>query len=162
MISDVDAVHGAGLVAVVGGDQSPSAKSFSAPSAPLNSPESLRLTPGKVSGTPAIWVSATDVRGFVYGLLELAERVAYSQDSSLGMNMTTPVAEQTANRVRCIARAFCSEIEDKSWYYDKEFWRSYLDSMIACRFNRFAFVFGFGYDFRRELQATTSTFLTLT
>jgi hypothetical protein len=147
MISDVNAVHGVGLVLVVAGDQSPSAKLFPAPTAPLNGPESLRLTPGKVARTPAIWVSATDVRGFVYGLLELAERVEYSQDSSLGMSMTTPSAEQTANRVRCIARAFCSDIEDKSWYYDKEFWRTYLDSMITCRFNRFAFVFGFGYDF---------------
>jgi len=149
MVSDLNAAHGAGLVIVVGGDQSSSAKSFPAPSVPLNGPESLRLTPGKVAGTPAIWVSATDVRGFVYGLLELAERVEYSQDSSLGINVTTPVVEQTANRVRCIARAFCSDIEDKSWYYDKEFWRNYLDSMIASRFNRFAFVFGFGYDFPR-------------
>jgi hypothetical protein len=147
MISDVNAMHGAGLVVLVGGDHSPSAKSFPAPSAPLNGPESLRLTPGKAGGTRAIWVSATDVRGFVYGLLELAERVEYSQDGSLGLNIMTPMAEQTPNRVRCIARAFCSDIEDKSWYYDKEFWRTYLDSMITCRFNRFAFVFGFGYDF---------------
>jgi len=149
IISDVNALHGAGLVVVVGGDQSHSAKSFPSPNAPLNGPESLRLTPGKLVGTPAIWISATDVRGFVYGLLELADRVEYSQDDSLGLNMTTTVAEQTPNRVRCVARAFCSDIEDKSWYYDKEFWRTYLDSMIRCRFNRFAFVFGFGYDFPR-------------
>jgi hypothetical protein len=147
MISNINAVHSAGLIVVVGGDQSPSAKSFATPRTPLNGPESLRLTPGKVSGAPAIWVSATDVRGFVYGLLELAERVKYSQDGSLGMNIAEPVAEQTENRVRCIARAFCSDIEDKSWYYDKEFWRTYLDAMITCRFNRFSFVFGFGYDF---------------
>jgi hypothetical protein len=147
MVTDINAVHGAGLVVVVGGDQSSSAKSFPAPSAPLNGPESLRLMPAKVAGIPAIWVSATDVRGFVYGLLELAERVEYSQNGFLGLDNTTPIVEQTANRVRCVARAFCSDIEDKSWYYDKEFWRNYLDSMIASRFNRFAFVFGFGYDF---------------
>jgi hypothetical protein len=100
MVTDINAVHGAGLVVVVGGDQSSSAKSFPAPSAPLNGPESLRLMPAKVAGIPAIWVSATDVRGFVYGLLELAERVEYSQNGFLGLDNTTPIVEQTANRVR--------------------------------------------------------------
>jgi hypothetical protein len=54
IISEINAAHGAGLVVVVGGDQSPSAKNFPAPSLLLNGAESLRLTPGKVAGTPAI------------------------------------------------------------------------------------------------------------
>jgi hypothetical protein len=113
VISEINAAHGAGLIVVVGGDQSPSARHFPAPSLFLNGLESLRLTPGKVAGTPAIWVSATDVRGFVYGLLELVERVQYSKDDSLGLNISTPMIEQTTNRVRCVARAFCSETENK-------------------------------------------------
>jgi hypothetical protein len=56
MISDVNAEHSAGLVVVVGGDQSSSAKLFPAPTLPLNGPESQRLSPGKVARSSAIWV----------------------------------------------------------------------------------------------------------
>ena len=54
-------------------------------------------------------------------------------------------------RTRCEAFRvlFCSEIEDKPWYYDKDFWRGYLDVLAASRFNRFNFTLGLGYDFPR-------------
>ena len=111
------------------------------------SAESFRMTPGQLSGASAILVSATDPRGFIYGLLELAERVEFSHDSSSGLHLSGAFEEKPANQVRSIARAFCSEIEDKSWYYDKDFWRSYLDVLVRSRFNRFNFALGFGYDF---------------
>jgi hypothetical protein len=146
--SDITAVPGpASFIVVVAGDRSPAVKSFPVPAAPLDIPENLCLTPGKIGSTPAIWISAIDARGFIYGLLELAERVQFSSDETSGLNLTEPIVETTANKVRCIARAFCSDIEDKSWYYSKEFWHSYLDILATSRFNRFAFVLGFGYDF---------------
>ncbi len=43
-------------------------------------PESLRLTPGHLAEAPATWVSASGPRGFIYGLLELAERVQFNPD----------------------------------------------------------------------------------
>ena len=51
--------------------------------------------------------------------------------------------------MRSVARSFCSEVEDKAWYHDRDFWRGYLDNLIACRFNRFNFSFGIAYDFPR-------------
>jgi hypothetical protein len=144
---DLAAAHTSSHVIVVAGEQSAMAKSFPSPSSALDTPESVRITPGKVAGASAIWVSGLDNRGFVFGLLELAERVQFSNDASLGLNMREPVIEKTANKVRCVARAFCSEIEDKDWYYNKNFWRGYLDALATSRFNRFAFVLGFGYDF---------------
>ena len=51
--------------------------------------------------------------------------------------------------MRSVGRYFCSEIEDKTWYYDKDFWRGYLDLLAASRFNRFNLGFGLGYDFPR-------------
>ena len=44
---------------------------------------------------------------------------------------------------------FAARSEDKAWYYDKDFWRGYLDLLVASRFNRFNFTFGIGYDFPR-------------
>ncbi|HEY1216119.1 MAG TPA: hypothetical protein VGE93_21025, partial [Bryobacteraceae bacterium] len=113
------------------------------------SPESMRLAPGHVRAAPAILVSGSDPRGFVYGLLELAERVHFSSDAGFGLRLAEPQEDRPANEVRSVARAFCSEIEDKPWYYDKDFWREYLDTLAKSRFNRFNFGFGFGYDFPR-------------
>ena len=82
-------------------------------------------------------ITANDTRGFVYGLLELAERVRYSQDPATALHLAQPIEEQPANTVRSVMRCFCSEIEDKPWFYDKDAWRSYLDTLATARFNRF-------------------------
>jgi hypothetical protein len=115
----------------------------------LDAPESLSLTPGRNSGTTAILVSAIDQRGFVYGILELADRVEFGDDPLAALHLSQPFAETTPNKVRSVARAFCSEVDDKSWYYDRAFWTGYLDNLASSRFNRFNFAFGFGYDFPR-------------
>ena len=70
-------------------------------------------------------------------------------DPAAALHLNGTVEEEPANEVRSVARAFCSEIEDKPWYYDKDFWRGYLDVLAASRFNRFSFTFGIGYDFPR-------------
>ncbi len=115
----------------------------------LTSMESIRLVPGRLIGAPAILLSAIGQRGFVYGLLELAERVQFNSDLATGLHLAAAIEEHPANQVRSISRLFCSEIEDKPWYYDQAFWRSYLDVLAASRFNRFNFTFGLGYDFPR-------------
>jgi hypothetical protein len=39
------------------------------------------------------------------------------------------------------------EIEDKPWFYSREFWQGYLDMLVAGRFNRFNFSLGIGLRF---------------
>src|SRR5215472_5996931 len=111
--------------------------------------EAFLLMPGKMSGKSALLASASDPTGFVYALLELADRVRFEADPMSALALARPVQEQPANQVRSIARAFVSDVEDKSWYYDQAFWRQYLTTLAAQRFNRFALVFGLGYDFPR-------------
>ncbi|MEP6756462.1 MAG: hypothetical protein ABJA67_13235, partial [Chthonomonadales bacterium] len=144
--SSVDQTGEGTFFILVAGSASAMARGFPQGVSSANA-ESVRLTPGHLSGAPAIWVSAIDPRGFVYGLLELAERVEFSHDPALGLHLAEAIEEKPANPVRSVARAFCSEVEDKSWYYDKNFWREYLDVLARSRFNRFNFAFGFGYDF---------------
>jgi hypothetical protein len=112
-------------------------------------PESVSLTPGHVAGVPAVLVSSSDARGIGYGLMELAERVEFGDTAAAAMQLTHAVRETPANQVRSMARAFCSEVEDKPWFYDKDFWRGYLDVLAISRFNRFSFTFGLEYDFPR-------------
>lgn len=134
---------------VVAGPASRLANGFPQAGTPFATPESMRLAPGHVRATPALLVSGSDPTGIVYGVLELTERVHFSADTAVGLHLAGPLHDRPANRVRSVARAFCSEIEDKRWYYDKEFWREYLDILAKSRFNRFNFAFGFGYDFPR-------------
>lgn len=54
-------------------------------------------------------------------------------------------------------RLFVSEIEDKSWFYDRDMWPRYLEMLKLNRFTRFQLAFGIGYDFLRDV--TDSYFL---
>ncbi len=115
--------------------------------------ESFSLTPGRFAGMPATIVSGSDVRGYVYGLLELAERVRFGADARTALHLAQPVLEKPANEVRSVGRYFCSEVEDKPWLYDREFWLGYLDLLVACRFNRFCLAFGLEYDFPKGVTS---------
>ena len=65
------------------------------------------------------------------------------------LSVPAPIIETTPNKVRSVARAFLSEVEDKPWFYDRAFWTAYLDTLAVARFNRFNLAFGFGWDFPR-------------
>jgi hypothetical protein len=145
VVSDLSQTNGAACCVVVAKPTAVVAKEFKG--AVAEGPESTSLIPGRVHGTPAVLVSATDPRGFVYGLLELAERVQFGADPVKDLAIGEAIQEKPASEVRSIARLFCDETEDKPWYGDKEFWRAYLDAVAASRFNRFALTFGLGYDF---------------
>ncbi|MFP5234778.1 MAG: hypothetical protein ACLGSD_02670 [Acidobacteriota bacterium] len=143
-----DAIEGANYCIVVASSGSRLAEGFAA-GKPSAAAESLRMVPGRIGKVPAILVSANDARGLVYALLELAERVQYGVDPLNSLRLTTAVEETPANEWRSVSRYFCSELEDKPWYYDKEFWSGYLDRLVASRFNRFTMAFGLEYDFPR-------------
>jgi hypothetical protein len=148
VVTSAQEAAGAALVVVAAGPHSDLAKHFSQSGAELGA-ECFRLISGKVGRTPAVLVSATDARGFVYGLLELAERVQYGAEARAALHGERPLEARPANEVRSVGRYFCCELEDKPWYYDKEFWRGYLDTLVASRFNRFCLAFGLEYDFPR-------------
>ncbi len=114
-------------------------------------PEAFTITRARTSSKPDLLVTASDDRGSVYGLLELADRVRYHDDPVAALASQGAVEERPANRVRSIARAFVSDVEDKPWYYDKDFWREYLTTLASNRFNRFTLTFGLGYDFPRNV-----------
>jgi hypothetical protein len=111
--------------------------------------EAFRLTPQMVSTRPGLRAAASDTRGAVYAITELADRVHHGADPVAALTLATPVLVRPANPVRGIARAFVSELEDKPWYYDRAFWRDYLTALVTNRFNRFSLTLGLGYDFPR-------------
>ncbi len=119
---------------------------------PITQPETIALIPGTDkahNNSPAILVTGVDIRGLVYGILELTDRIRYTEDPVTALHLSAPVVETTPNKVRSVARAFLSEVEDKPWFYDRAFWTQYLDTLAFARFNRFNLALGFGYDFPR-------------
>ena len=147
-----DAAHarGSALCIAVAPTTSILAKGF-AVSAPQTAAESIRVAPGRVGDSPAILVSGIDQLGYIYGLLELAERAQFNADPMAALHLSKVIEEKPANEVRCVGRYFCSKVEDKPWYYDKSFWPGYLDALVASRFNRFNYSVGLSYNGTRNI-----------
>jgi hypothetical protein len=130
-------------------------------------PETLALVPGTVEGKHVVVATGRDVRGLVYAVLELADRVGYGDDPIAALRLDGPVVERPANRVRGVMRLFASDVEDLGWFRDQEteqeqgqggsggrsgFWTRYLTTLAAQRFNRFNLALGLGYDFPRGVR----------
>lgn len=116
-----------------------------------NLPEALGLVPIHSNNNQILLACGNDVRGLVYALLELADRVQYANEPLTSLNLQNPVVEQPANVIRSITRLFVSDIEDKPWYYNREMWKQYLTMLTANRFNRFNLSMGIGYDFLQDV-----------
>jgi len=114
-------------------------------------PECLVLAPSKEAGRALVLACGSDARGAVYALLELADRVRHGADPIAALEAAKPAAERPANTIRSVQRLFCSDVEDKPWFNDREMWPPYLSMLAAQRFNRFNLSLGIGYDFLREV-----------
>jgi hypothetical protein len=114
--------------------------------------ESFSISNATVSGRRVVMAAGRDARGLTYALLELADRLDYETNPAAAFQITRPIVEQPANRIRSVLRAFVSEVEDKPWFYDRAAWRDYLTMLATHRFNRFNLSFGIGYDFVNEIR----------
>ncbi len=115
-------------------------------------PEALALARGKIGKRFVLLAAGADPRGLVYALLELADRVKFAADPMTALKSVKPVSEQPANAVRSVSRGFVSDVEDKPWFNDRNFWQSYLTLLATQRFNRFNLAFGLGYDFTTDIS----------
>src|ERR1700737_2594952 len=64
IVSSGEQAAGSAFSVLVASPTSGLAEKFPQAGDPLSNPESLRLTPGRLMGAPAIWVSAAGSRGF--------------------------------------------------------------------------------------------------
>lgn len=119
---------------------------------PPKDPEALLLAPARMAEKAVVLACGNDARGLTYALLELADRVAHANRPLGGLEISQPISEKPANPIRSVARLFASDVEDKSWFNDKEFWRRYLTELAGQRFNRFALTLGLGYDFTTDIK----------
>lgn len=114
-------------------------------------PESLCLVQTEIKGRQVLLAAGTDPLGLVYALTELTDRVQYLATEHSALEFSDPVIEKPASRTRSILRPFSSEVEDKVWFYDHNYWRSYLTMLVTFRFNRLNFAMGMGYNSARRI-----------
>ena len=115
--------------------------------------ESFALTPGRYAGIQATIVSGSDVRGCVYGILEWRSECDLPRMRERRCAWRSQFWRSRPTKCAALGRYFCSEVEDKPWLYDREFWLGYLDLLVACRFNRFCLAFGLEYDFPKGVTS---------
>ncbi len=117
-------------------------------------PEALLVAPARLGGRDVLLAAGNDSRGLGYALTEIADAVALADDPWGALRPEQAVAERPANRVRSVMRLFVSDVEDKPWFNDRDFWRRYLTLLAAQRFNRVNLALGLGYDTPEGLTDT--------
>jgi hypothetical protein len=110
-------------------------------------PESLCLAQGLFGDRAVLLAAGSDALGLVYALTELADRVRCHSNGTSSLLLSKPVIERPASRTRSVMRAFSSEVEDKTWFYDRDYWRSYLTMLVTSRMNRVSLTLGMGYNY---------------
>jgi len=116
--------------------------------------EALTIAPAWAGGRDVLLAGGGGVRGLVYAVLEIADSVSSSEESQTVLHPSKPVVEAPANAVRSVMRPFVSDVEDPSWFNDRDFWRRYLTLLVTQRFNRFNLALGLGYDAPNRLTDT--------
>lgn len=116
--------------------------------------EVLSIIAGRLGPHETLIASGSDSRGLTYALTEIADAVALASDPWSALRPSLPVLERPANPVRSVMRVFSSDVEDKVWFNDRDFWRNYLSLLAAQRFNRFNLALGLGYDSPSNLRDT--------
>jgi hypothetical protein len=147
-----DQAPATGLRVVLAGAQAPAAQVVlqRAGTTVPRTAEALALVS---SGTEtAMLACGSDVRGLVYAITELTDRVQQSGDPVASLRQAQPLVQRPANKVRSIARCFESAVEDKTWFHDRAMWRDYLSMLVTHRINRFNMTFGVQYNYPMEVS----------
>src|SRR5690606_30687286 len=95
-------------------------------------------------------VTGADPRGLLYGVLELADAAEHADDPVAALRDVRPGTHAPATRVRGVLRTLTSDVQDLSWFHDREFWDEYLTHLATHRINRFHLALGMQYNYSHD------------
>ena len=95
-------------------------------------------------------VIGSDVRGLMYGLLDVADIVEHASSPVTSLRNVQPAEESPAIRTRSVLRTFCSESADSTWFHDESFWKDYFTQLATHRINQFQLAFGTPYNYSHD------------
>lgn len=105
--------------------------------------ESLLVRNTKWAGKKAILATAADDRGLMYALLDIADRIGWSDDPSRPFSEVHDIQEKPAVPERALSKYTMHQGNFESYFYDETYWTRYLDMLARNRFNTFALLFGY-------------------
>ena len=105
--------------------------------------ESLLIRETKWSGKKILLVSGADDRGLMYALLDVADRIGWSSNSSRPFSEVRNVQESPAVSERALSIYTMHQANFESYFYDEDYWERYLDMLAENRFNTFALLLGY-------------------
>ncbi|MDT8300135.1 MAG: hypothetical protein RQ760_01545 [Sedimentisphaerales bacterium] len=105
--------------------------------------ESLLIRETKWSGKKILLVSGSDDRGLMYALLDVADRIGWSSNSSRPFSEVRNIQESPAVAERALSIYTMHQANFESYFYDEDYWERYLDMLAENRFNTFALLLGY-------------------
>ncbi|MFC1603578.1 hypothetical protein ACFL5F_01000 [Planctomycetota bacterium] len=105
--------------------------------------ESLLIRHVKWSGKNVLLVSGADDRGLMYALLDVADRIGWSENPQNPLSEVQNIEEKPAVSERALSIYTMHQGNFESYFYDETYWSRYLDMLAKNRFNTFALLFGY-------------------
>lgn len=105
--------------------------------------EALTIWKTEVHQKPAWVISGFDDRGLMYALLDVADRVSWSNDPDDPLIEIEEIAESPDVTTRAISLYTMNHTYWESRFYDEAYWVRYMDMLAKNRFNSMVVIFGY-------------------
>ncbi len=119
-------------------------------------PESFSISVSQNSGRTRVKITGADVRGVMYGGLDLAEQIRFRGPLALKSKSESPFLTVRAMKFNppLKGNVYMSDEDQKNsaWFYDLEYWDRFLRTMAYDRYNALTFWSSHPYDQMVRLQ----------
>jgi hypothetical protein len=105
--------------------------------------EALTVRKIRWKGKPALIVGGYDDKGLMYALLDVADRIGWSDDPSEPFRHVRDVSSAPDIKERGLAMYTMNRAYWESRFYSENFWTRYFDMMAQNRFNMLEILFGY-------------------
>jgi hypothetical protein len=111
--------------------------------APSVEAESLCIRNLRRAGKMVVLVTGTDARGLLYGLLDVADRIAWADATENPFTEVRDLQERPYAPERALSLYTFNRAYWESRVYDEVYWARYLDMLARNRFNSLVVIFGY-------------------
>ncbi len=105
--------------------------------------EALTIRKTRWQKKPVWLISGFDDRGLMYGLLDVADRIGWSNNPKTPLGEVKEITEKPDVSERAISLYTMNRAYWESRFYDEAYWTRYLDILAQNRFNSMVVIFGY-------------------
>jgi len=144
-VSSLDSAKGASIiVAGLAPDKNDAASLLRARNKNIpDRPEALTIWKAENQNKLTWVVCGFDDRGLMYGLLDVADRIRWSDGQDKPLQYLREVSERPDVATRAISLYTMNRAYWETRFYDEAYWTKYLDMLVRNRFNSMVVIFGY-------------------